>query len=334
MESIQKDVYYAREKIKNWKQITDEPDEAEAAALDYLQDVEGFDKFIEPEYNAFSGAGKNATAADLQRLGYQTKGQTSNELQQILGNNTTSVQQQMAGQAQQYLENLGGIGKEISKAKTAIGQVKEVVGQGKEAIATVKETKDNIKSIEKPTFKKNPERGKPFRERLETLYSFQTSRASIDGLKPAMMDLSASIGFKHSPKLSYGIGFGLSTGLGSDWQHLKITYEGITLRAYADWKWMYGFSFQAGYERNFRPANRAYLSRNIDNNNPTPDPPTSNPLKEAFGGQQQTGYLGIMKRYKINSKKNGTILLGYNLLWHQEDMRSPFLLRFGIGSNN
>jgi hypothetical protein len=333
MEGIQKDVYYAREKIKNWKQLTDEPDDAEEAALEYLQGTEGFDKYLKQDNNAFGGLGNNATAADLQRMGYQTKSQVNGLLQEKLGNSMNAVQQQMADQVQQYTDTLGGVGKEIGKAKEAIGKAKEAIGQGKEAIASAKETKDNIKNIEKPTFRKNPEKGKPFMERLETQYSFQTSRASVDGLKPAMMDITASVGFKHTPRLSYGVGFGLSTGLGSDWQHLKITYEGITLRAYADWKWVYGFSFQAGYERNFRPGNRAYLSHNIDqqngNNPPTPDPQTNNALKDAFGGQQQTAYLGIMKRYKINSKMNGTFMIGYNFLWQQEDMRSPFLLRFG-----
>ncbi|WEK17957.1 MAG: hypothetical protein P0Y49_14240 [Candidatus Pedobacter colombiensis] len=335
MESIQKDVYYAREKIKNWKKLTDEPDDAEAEALEYLQGTEGFDKYLKQDNNAFGGLGNNATAADLQRAGFQTKSQVNSLLQDKLGSSMNSVQQQMADQVQQYTDKLGGVGKEIGKAKEAIGKAKETMGQGKEAIAAAKETKDNLKNIEKPIFKKNPERGKPFRERLETQYSFQTSRASVDGLKPAMMDVSASVGFKHTPRLSYGIGFGLSTGLGKDWQHLKITYEGITLRAYTDWKWIYGFSFQAGYERSFRPDNRAYLSQNADpqNGSPTPEPSGNNALKDAFGGQQQTAYLGIMKRYKINSKWNGTFLVGYNFLWQQEDMRSPFILRFGWGSN-
>jgi hypothetical protein len=331
MEGIQKEVYYAREKIKNWKKLSDEPDDAEAEALEYLQGTEGFDKYLKQDNNAFGGLGNNATAADLQRMGFQTKGQVNGLLQDKLGNSMNTVQQQMADQVQQYTDKLGGVGKEIGKAKEAIGKAKEAVAQGKEAIAAAKETKDNIKNIEQPTFKKNPERGKPFMERLETQYSFQTSRASVDGLKPAMMDLTASVGFKHTPRLSYGIGFGLSTGLGKDWQHLKITYEGITLRAYADWKWIYGFSFQAGYERSFRPDNRAYLAQNIDqqNGNPTPEPSDNNALKNAFGGKQQTAYLGIMKRYKINSKWNGTFLMGYNLLWQQEEMRSPFILRFG-----
>jgi septal ring factor EnvC (AmiA/AmiB activator) len=333
MEGIQKDVYYAKEKIKNWKKITDEPDESEAEAFELLQGVDGFDKYLEPKSNAFNGLNASATAADLQRMGFQTKGSVNNLLQEKLGNNLDNIQQQMADQVQQYTDKLGGVGKEIGRAKEAIGKTKETIGQGKEALASAKE---NIKKIEKPSFKKNPERGKPFMERLEKSYAFQTSRASIDGLKPAMMDISASVGFKQTPKLSYGIGFGLSTGLGKDWQHLKITYEGITVRAYADWKWIYGFSFQVGYERSFRPGNRPYLAQNIDqqnNNSPTNDPPVNNALTDAFGGHQQTCYLGIMKRYKVNSKWNGTFLIGYNFLWQQEDMRSPFLLRFGWGSN-
>nr|WP_157536281.1 hypothetical protein [Mucilaginibacter sp. L294] len=336
MEGIQKDVYYAREKIRNWKKLTDEPDDAEAEALEWLQGTEGFDKYLKQDNNAFGGLGNDATAADLQKMGFQTKSSVNSMLQDKLGNSMNTVQQQMAGQIQQYTDKLGGVGEQINKVKDAAGKAKEAIGQGKDAIASAKETKDNLKNIEKPTFKKNPERGKPFMERLETQYSFNTSRASVDGLKPAMMDISASVGFKHTRKLTYGVGFGLSTGLGQNWQHLRISYEGITLRAYADWKWIYGFSFQAGYERSFRPGNRAYLSQNADpqnGNTPVTPEPSDNALKDAFRGQQQTAYMGIMKRYKISSKWNGTFMVGYNVLWRQEDMRTPFLIRFGWGSN-
>jgi hypothetical protein len=120
--------------------------------------------------------------------------------------------------------------------------------------------------------------------------------------------------------------------LGRNWQNIKFSYEGITARAYADWKWIYGFSFQAGYERSFRPANRGYLE-NSESQDPNPNQTDNNNnlLKDAFGGQQQAAYIGIMKRYKINNRWNGTFLVGYNFLWQQEGGRSPWLLRFGWG---
>jgi hypothetical protein len=330
LEGIQKDVYYAREKIKNWRELAEEPDDAEAKAMEYLQGTEGFDKFLQPKNTAFGGLGNNATAEDLQRMGYQTKASVNAMLQKSLGSNLSSVQQQMGSQVQQYTEKLNGLAQPLN-------EVKGGVADAKQGLQSARGAKGNLKNIAKQDFKINPEKGKPFWQRLEWQYNFQMGRSSTDGLKPAMLDLGASVGYKQNKRLSFGIGIATSFGLGQNWQNIKFSYEGITARAYADWKWIYGFSFQAGYERSFRPADRAYLE-NAKSKDPNPNPQNPNPntesgslLKDAFGGQQQTAYLGIMKRYRINSKWNGTFLVGYNFLWQQEGARSPWLLRFGWG---
>lgn len=318
---IQKQVFYAGEKMKAWKQLSDDPDAAEEKALEYLQGTEGFSSYLNTD-KAFGGLAGNATAADLQRMGYQTKDQVNAMLQEKLGNSLGSVQQQMGQQIQEYTGKLKGVKGKLNEVKSGVSQVKQGVAEAKQA-------KDKLKHIEKPAFKKNPERGKPFWQRLEKQYNFQTSRAGADGLRPAMLDLGASVAFKHTPRLSYGLGLGLSAGLGQSWQNIRFSYEGLSARAFADWKWIYGFSFQAGYERSFRPGNRVYLPG--QQNNPEPDKDNDNVLKQAFSGQQQAAYIGVMKRYRINSRWSGTLLAGYNLLWKQEGQRSPFILRFGWG---
>jgi hypothetical protein len=323
LQSIQKDIYYAREKMKAWKTLADDPDAAEEKAMEYLQGVAGFDSYLNTNKNAFGGLGNNASASDLQSMGYQTKGQVNKMLQDKFGNNLQAVQQSMGEQVQQFSEKLNGVTDKVKEAKNA-------VQEGKQSVAEVKAAKDKLKHIEKPEFTKNPERGKPFWQRLETQYNFQTTRATPDGLRPAMMELGASVAFKHTPKLSYGIGLGTSIGLGQDWQHLRLSYEGVSARVYADWLLLYGFSAQAGYERIFRPGNRPYLEENSANNDPQPQR-DDNALKQAFGGQQQAAYIGIMKRYRINSKWSGTFLAGYNLLWQESNLRTPFMIRFGWG---
>jgi hypothetical protein len=326
LQDIQKKVYYAKEKIKAWKELTDEPDEAEEEALEYLQGTEGFTESLNSNNSgAFGGLGNDATAEDLQRMGFQTKSSVNKMLTEKLGNSLGAVQQQMADQVKDYSEKLDPITGKIKEVKAGINDAKQTLNEAKQA-------KNDLKNIEKPTFKKNPERGKPFWQRLEPVYNFQTTRATTDGLRPAMLELGAGVAFKHSPKLSYGIGIALSTGLGRNWQNIKLTYEGISARAFADWKMIYGFSAQAGYERIFRPANRAYLPAKKDNSTAPSNPDANNNIfKEAFGGQQQAAYIGIMKRYRINSNWNGTFLAGYNFLWREEGLRSPFMLRFGWG---
>ncbi len=327
LQSIQKNVYYAQEKMKAFKKLADDPDEAEEEALEYLQGTEGFSQYLNNNQNAFGGLSNNVTAEDLQRIGYQTKSQVNAMLQQKLGNNLSAVQEQMAQQVKDYSEKLSGIADKVNEAKKGITEVKQTINEARQA-------KDKLKHIGRPTFKKNPERGKPFWQRLEVQYNFGTTKASTDELRPTMLELGAAVAFKHTPRLSYGIGITLSSGLGRNWQNIKLTYEGISTRAFADWKALYGFSLQAGYERIFRPADRPYLSDQTNNSNdPSKLGTEDNVINKAFGGKQQAAYIGIMKRYRINSKVSGTFLVGYNFLWQQEGLRSPFLLRFGTAKN-
>lgn len=323
IQAIQKKVYYAQEKMKAWRELADDPDEAEEKAMEYLQGVEGFDNYLNTNKSAFGGLGNNASAADLQSMGFQTKGQVNKMLQDKFGNNLQAVQQSMGDQVQQFSEKLNGVKDKVAEAKQAANEVKQSLNE-------VKAAKEKLKHIEKPAFKKNPERGKPFWQRLETQYNFQTTRATPDGLRPAMLEFGASIAFKHTPKLSYGIGIATSIGLGQNWQNIKLSYEGVSARAYADWILLYGFSAQLGYEQIFRPANRPYLEEQAQPGNPEPQQ-NDNVLKQAFGGQQQAAYAGIMKRYRINSKWSGTFLAGYNFLWQQNNLRTPFMIRFGWG---
>ncbi|MGF7028649.1 MULTISPECIES: hypothetical protein [Sphingobacterium] len=318
LQGIQKEVYYAQEKMKAWRGLADDPDAAEEKAMEYLQGIEGFESYIGNNKN---GLGSGLSAADLQNMGYQTKGQVQQMLSEKFGN-LQVVQQAMQGQIKDFSNQLGKVTDKVKEA----GNLAREARQG---LQEAKATKDKLKRIEKPAFHKNPERGKPFWQRLEPQYNFQTTRATPDGLRPAMVELGAGVAFKHTPSLSYGIGIAASIGLGQDWQHIRLSYEGISTRVYADWKLLYGFSLQTGYERAFRPQDRAYLEDN--RNDPQSVVASGNALKAAFGGQQEAAYLGIMKRYRISSKWNGTFMAGYNFLWQQSNLRTPFMLRLGWG---
>lgn len=316
LKGIQKDVYYAQEKMKAWRTLADDPDAAEEKAMEYLQGIEGFENNLGSNNNSF---GSGVTAADLQNMGYQTKGHVQQLLSEKFGN-LQVVQQAMQGQVREFSDKLGKVTDKVKEAGNLAREARQGVQEAKAA-------KDQLKHLEKPAFRKNPERGKPFWQRIETQYNFQTTRATPDGLRPAIVEIGASVVFKHTPKLGYGIGIAGSIGLGQDWQHIRLSYEGISVRAYADWKLIYGFSLQGGYERSFRPAGKAYLKES--GNDPQPSNSSDNSLKQMFGGGQQAAYLGIMKRYRINSKWNGTFMAGYNFLWQQSNLSPPFMIQLG-----
>lgn len=317
---LQKHYYYAGEKIKALKQIADDPDEAEEKAWEYLQGIEGFDSFIRPESNAWGGLGNNASAADLERLGFQTKSSVNKALQQKLGDQLANVQQQMAEDISQYSEPLKALQQKANEVKSSAQALRE---QAK----ALQEQGQQVRDALHPGFSPNPERGKPFWQRIEKQYHFRTLRASVEGERPAMLELGGSLGFKHTPRLSYGLGLNAQLGLGSNWQHLRFSYEGLTGSAYADLKLWLGISGQAGYEYSLRPRNRPYLTENQQQSPVATG--TEDIFRQAFGGRQQAAYIGFMKRYRINSQWNGTLLIAYDLLWQQQGLRTPIMLRMG-----
>lgn len=317
LKGIQKDIYYAQERIKAWRNLADDPDAAEEKALEYLQGIEGFELSSNKGVFGLNGV---SSASDLQAMGYQTKEGMSGLLKERFGS-LQIVQESMQGQVNKYSDKLNQVTDKVKEA----GNLSRDARQG---LQEAKAAKDKLKHIEKPAFHKNPERGKPFWLRLETQYNFQTTRATPDSLRPAMVELGAGVAFKHTTSLSYGIGIAASTGLGQDWQHLRLSYEGISARIYADWKLWFGFSLQAGYERAFRPQNRSYLQEN-NRNQQQPSITSDNALEAAFGGGQDAAYFGIMKRYRISNKWSGNFMAGYNFLWQRSNLRTPFMLRVG-----
>eukprot|EP01132_Coremiostelium_polycephalum_P018377 gene18377-21915_t len=122
LQNIQKNVYYAQEKIKAWKKVADDPDEIEETAMEYLQGTEGFSEHLKGNKDAFGGLSNQASAEDLQRMGFQTKSQVNQLLADKLGNNLGAVQQQMAAQVQDYSEKLSGITSKVKEAQSSLSE--------------------------------------------------------------------------------------------------------------------------------------------------------------------------------------------------------------------
>lgn len=302
---IQKEVYYAKAKMNEWKQLADDPSKLEERALEYLQGTKGFDLSMK---QSLSGGSKNnsmanaGSAADLEAMGFQTKRQLNNALQQKFGSNLQSVQ--------------GNMGKELNDWQ---GKAQGLQGQ-------VKETKQSLSSqrhTEKPKFKVNPMRGKPFWMRIEKQYSFNTSRATTmtEGTKrPALLTLAASAAYKHTPRLSTGIGIAGDMGLGQNWSSIRFTFEGIGIRSFVTWEWQYGIGAYAGYERTFKK----YVFQ--QKKEAVPEGLTSSVHNKK--DYSEAALIGLTKKYKINSKWNGAVQVLYDVWWQDKGLRSPIVLRF------
>lgn len=294
---LEKVVFYAKEKLKVWKSIADDPTKLEEEALEYLQGMEGFESAFASKSVEQGPGGMQAgmNADQLESLGYQTKRQLNAHLQQQFGDQLSGVQQQLGKQVETYTRPL------------------------KETASLTKETKQSLHSLkntQKPSFRTNPMRGLPFWQRLEKGYNLQTLRATGD--RPALLDISAQIVFRHTPSLTYGLGLVSSFGLGRNWSSIRFSFEGVGIRGFAQWQWKYGFGAYAGYDRLFKKA--------------------------AFGGEKEAlpvgrslhntatysdiAAIGLYKKYRINSKWNGAIQVLYDAFWRDKGLRTPLLLRF------
>ncbi len=302
---IDKRVFYTKQKIKAFKSISEEPSKAEEAAYEILQGHAGFEEQLASMNNQGmqSLAAKGASASELEKMGYQTKKQMQAQMQQKFGNNLSGVQQQMSSQITDYQEK---------------------IKDGKGAIVAIKETKQTakqIRHIDKPTFKVNPMRGMPLRQRIEQQYNWQMTRASIDG-KPAMFQLAATAGFKHSPKLTYGAGISTSIGLGRNWNNIRFSFEGIGIRTFAEWQIIYGIGAYAGYERMYKRA--AFITD-------TPIPVYDRKENEHNTKQYAEAVLiGLTKRYRINEKLNGSLHVLYDIWWKEKGLNSPIQTRLSF----
>lgn len=308
--SIDKNVFYSNSKLSSFKAVMNEPSTAEDMALEYLQGTEGFDQALRGDHDM--SALNGMSASQLEKMGYQTKRQVSQHLQKKFGGNLGGLQDNMRQQVQQFNEQT----KKLNELKNKARKAKQV-----------KQTAQNARrlryaNINKPSFKVNPMRGKPFAERIEKQINWQTTRATLNG-QPAIFQISAMAGFKHTEKLSYGIGIAPAIGLGNGWNDIHFSFQGIGLRTYATWQWQYGIGVYAGYERMYKQA--AFL-----------DSKEAVTFKEQPHNQQtynESVLIGLTKSYHISEKWSGSIQLLYDAWWKDKGLRSPLILRFATLKN-
>ncbi len=294
LSGIEKQVFYGKAIMKAFKEIADEPSAAEDKALEYLQGTAGFEKYMS-HTDAPGGMGVGTDASQLEKMGYQTKQQLQKNLQGKFGENLSGVSKQLGGGLKQWQQQQKKIG-ELKQNKQALKQ---------------------LKNTEKPAFKINPMRGLPFWKRIEKQYNWQATRAIND--LPAMLETSAMAGFKHTPKLTYGLGLAYSEGLGQGWQNIHFSFQGIGYRTFAKWDWQYGIGAYAGYERIYKSA--AFFKHK-------PQPNDAIPTTHDTRNYTESTLIGLTKSYNINTKHKGALQVLYDIWWQQKGLNNPIVLRF------
>jgi len=159
-------------------------------------------------------------------------------------------------------------------------------------------------------FKPNNQKTKSFLQRLELGANIQSQKAN--GFFPVTTDIGISLGYKLNDRSVLGIGASYKIGWGQDITHIKVTHQGVGIRSYADWKIKGSIWLSGGYEMNYRSEIRSIEQ-----------------LKD-YSAWQQSGLVGLSKKYRVSQKLKGNIQLLWDFLSYQQIPKTQAII-FRIG---
>jgi hypothetical protein len=163
---------------------------------------------------------------------------------------------------------------------------------------------------ELPDFRPNQQRVKSFWDRWELGANLQSTRSNA--WLPSATQIGLSAGYKLNDRSIIGVGTSGSIGWGNNSKHIKVTYEGVGARSYFDWKLKGSFWLSTGYELNYRSAFTRIEELQILND------------------WQQSGLIGISKKYQVSKKLKGSLNLLWDYLSYSQVPRTqPIVFRFG-----
>jgi hypothetical protein len=182
---------------------------------------------------------------------------------------------------------------QLSSAKEQLSQLKDQLFQ------------NSSTSGEMPDFKPNSQKTKIFKQRLE--YGFNVQFEKKNQWIPGGVNIAGTIGYKLNDKSIMGLGLSYQAGLGSI-QKIEITHEGIGLRSFIDWKLKKQIFITGGYEMNHQSG-----FKKIEQ------------LKD-LRAWQQSGLIGLSKKYKITKNKKGNLQILWDFLSYQQVPRTPAII--------
>ncbi|MBS1578293.1 MAG: hypothetical protein JST29_01480 [Bacteroidetes bacterium] len=304
LQSFNKQAYYYQQQITEYKNLLNDESKLEQKALGLVRELPAFKDFMS----------KNSQLAQLFRLpgnygtpqalaGLQTRASIDQLIQQRLGtglgsntgNNPTSNSSIGNGAGSNFLQQ------QLQQAQGQLSQLKDKVNQlgG-----------NTNQDIQMPQgFKPNTQKTKSFLQRIE--YGINIQSQKLNSLLPTTSDIAGTIGYKLNDKSIIGIGASYKLGWGSGLNNIKLTNEGIGLRSYIDIKLKGSIWITGGYEQNYLQGFDKF------------------PQLNDYSKWQQSGLIGLSKKYSIGKKK-GNLQLLYDMLSKQHTPQTqPLLFRVG-----
>jgi hypothetical protein len=294
LKKLNKQIYYYNQQVNEYKEILKDPKKAETKAIELLSRTKLFQDFMKKNSmlaSFFPMPGGGVSSQPAQATGFaalQTRVQLNTFLQQASFNSSNTMSR--------FQQNIQGAESQLDQLRNKINQV---TGSGGD-------------DLDMPDFKPNSQKTKSFLKRLEYGTTFQSQKAS--GFFPATSDIGLSVGYKLNDKSVIGIAATYKLGLGTGWNKIKLTNQGMGLRSFVDWKIKGSFWLTGGYEQNYLA-----LFNSVDQ------------LKD-MSAWQQSGLLGISKTVSLKSKllkKTKLQLLWDFLSYQQKPKAQPVLFRVG-----
>lgn len=274
LQRYNKKVYYYHAQMQEYKQILKQPEKLERKAIDLLSKTKPFQDFMS-KYSILGSLfpGPLPISSANWRRGVTIPGlQTTTQVNALI--------QQTAGGG----SNLQALQSNILQAQFELQKIKD-------GLSSSPFTGGGQGEAELPDFRPNNQRVKSFWNRWELGTNLQSTRSN--NWMPTATQIGLSAGYKLNDRSVVGLGMAGSIGWGRDIKNITVSYEGIGARSFLDWKLKGSFWLSAGYEMNYQTRF------------------TRIEQLSSLSAWQQSGLIGISKKYKVSKKIKGSM----NLLW-------------------
>ncbi|WP_423735434.1 hypothetical protein [Chitinophaga caseinilytica] len=288
LQKINKEVYYYAQQLKEYQSVFSDRKKAEAKAMELLQKLPAYKDFMARNtqiarlFNLAAAGGGNV---EQQLEGLQTRAQVERLIQERLGGGGPNASQ--------------AIRQQMDAARSQMDELK-------------KNFPDLDNAAEMPDFKPNEMKTKSFISRLEFGANVQFQRSNQ--FFPSTGDFAGQVGYRFSKNGIVGMGASYKLGMGTGFNNIRFSHQGMGVRSFADYKLKGTFFVNGGFEYNY---NAAFV-------NP-------NQLANAKVWTR-SALLGIAKKYKINNKLKGNMTLLYDFL-HNSQVPRTDPVKFRVGYN-
>ena len=287
-----KQAYYYADQVRTYRAMLNDPDKMAQTALALASRMPAFSGFMK----------KNSFLAGL--LGVPPDYGTAKGLEGL------QTRQQVLSMIQSKIGSAsGGSGAGLSSLQNSLNTAKQDITKLQTKLSKLG---GGGGGMDVPDFKPNDQHSKTFLSRLQYGFNIQTTQGTY--YFPNYSDIGLSLGYNLGHSNSVGIGASYKLGLGTGWQHIAFSSQGIGLRSYVDIHLKKSFSLAGGYELNYLQPFAAFK-----------DVPQ---LKS----WTQSGLIGIEKTISLKSiffKKTQVQFLWDFLSYYQLPQQPAFIFRVG-----